>query len=308
MNLRTVFLALILLGSGFAVAGTGYIEMALISPERGNLTFSPGQVAVFVVQVIDGQGMMVDDAIIEADVAYSSNTIGNGIYGLRYQIENTTRQQIAMGMGARRGNQTARVSLALQISRALLAEFITPSENQNLTESGPVEVNILYPNGNTVMAGDFTMVIGNKSFALNRLEDAYIGFLNLSGESYGAKNISFFGKDDYGNRLDRTMVINYIENKDYTVYLVGLLVIAGGFGLSYFVYDWGSRIKKDYSALKKESAYLKVMDKRTHLEFLKRHIGESMFKKLALEYQQKLKDIDSIMVELEKMHRWLKWF
>ena len=152
------------------------------------------------------------------------------------------------------------------------------------------------------------MVIGNKSFELNRTGDVYRGFLNLSGESYGAKNISFSGKDDYGNRLDRMMIINYIESKDYTIYLVGLLVIAGGFGLSYFVYDWGSGIKKDYSMLKKEKAYLEVMDKRTHLEFFKRHIDENMFKKLALEYQQKLKDVDSIMVELEKRHMWLKWF
>jgi len=308
MTFRTVFLALILLGGGFAVAETGNIEMALISPESGNLTFSPGQVAVFVVQVIDGQGMMVDDAIIEADVAYSSNTIGNGIYGLRYQIENTTRQQIVMGMDARRGNQTARVSLVLQISRALLAEFITPSENQNLTEGGPVEVNILYPNGNTVMAGDFTMVIGNKYFALERTENVYIGFLNLSGEGYGAKSIYLSGTDNYGNQLDRTMVINYIESKDYTAYLVGLLVIAGCLWLSYFVYDWGSRIKRDYSTLKKEKAYLEAMDKRTHLEFLKKHISESMFKRLASEYKQKLKDVDRIMVELEKRHMWLKWF
>jgi len=304
MNLRVVFLGLILLGSGFA----GGMGIVLVSPDRGNLTFSPGQTAVFVVKVNDEHGAIVDDAIIEADIAYSSNTVGNGTYELRCRIENTVGQQVMIGVLAKRGNQTARESLVLQISRALSAELITPQENQNVIDSGPVEVRIEYPNGNPVMSGNFTMAVGNKSFGLNKTENGYTGFLNLSGESYGVKNISFSGKDGYNNRLDRMMVINYIESKDYAIYLVGLLVIAGGFGLSYFAYDWGSGIRKDYNALRKEKAYLEVMDKRTHLEFFKRHIDENMFKKLALEYQQKLKDVDSIMVELEKRHRWLKWF
>ena len=49
------------------------------------------------------------------------------------------------------------------------------------------------------------------------------------------------------------------------------------------------------------------MDKRTHLEFFKRHIDESTFKKLVLEYQQKTTDVDKIVAEMEKRHRWLRW-
>ena len=47
------------------------------------------------------------------------------------------------------------------------------------------------------------------------------------------------------------------------------------------------------------------MDKRAHLEFFKRHIDENTFKKLALEYQQKLKDIDRVMEQMRMKHRFL---
>jgi len=88
---------------------------------------------------------------------------------------------------------------------------------------------------------------------------------------------------------------------------VALLLIAGGSSAGYFVYKWGKDLSKDYKTLKKEKVYLETMDKRTHLEFFKRHIDENTFKKLVLEYQQKSTDVDRIITEMERRHRWLKW-
>ncbi len=292
-------------------APPGYIELKLISPEKGNMTFSPGQNIKFILQVTDDSKRTVSDAVVvlyaySAD--YTSTNLGNGLCEVYYQIDPHARESFPISFTARRQNQTSQsLLLVIGTSSILSMALISPQQDQGVSESQPIEVRIEYPNGDLVATGSFIALIGDRSFELNATGNVYRAVLNFSGESYGAKNISFSGEDSYGNQLDRMVVLNYIERKDYTIYLVGLLAIAGGFGLSYFAYDWGSGIRKDYQALRKEKAYLEVMDKRTHLEFFKRHIDENMFKKLALEYQQKLKDVDSIMVELEKRHRWLKW-
>jgi hypothetical protein len=239
---------------------------------------------------------------------YTSTNLGNGLYEISYKVSLSATGSFLISIMAMRGeNETDTLTFQVDISRTLDIEFLNPKQNADVMDSRQVEVKIKYPNGDPVLFGDFEMSLGNRTFVLGRVENKYRGFLNISGESYGAKNISFSGRDLNGNVLDGLLVINYVEKKDYTIFFVAFLAMAGAFGASYFLYKWGKDLSKDYKTLKKEKIYLETMDKRTHLEFFKRHIDENTFKKLALEYQQKTTDVDRIIAEMERRHRWLKW-
>ncbi len=288
-----------------------YIKLEPISPNATSMVLSPGQTALFNVRIKDERGRLVSNATVMLNpktMNYTSTNLGNGLYEVSYKVSlNATGSFLISIMATRGENETDTLTFQVEISRILDIEFLNPKQNADVMDSRQVEAKIKYPNGDPVLFGDFEMGLGNKTFVLGRVEDKYRGFLNLSGESYGAKNISFSGRDLNGNALDGLLVINYVEKKDYTVFFVAFLVMAGAFGASYFVYKWGKDLSKDYKTLKKEKIYLETMDKRTHLEFFKRHIDENTFKKLVLEYQQKTTDVDRIIAEMEKRHRWLRW-
>ena len=288
-----------------------YIRLELISPNAPSVVLSPGQNALFDVRIKDEKGKLVSNAtviLVPKTMSYTSTNLGNGLYEIKYRVNiNATGSFLVSIMATRGENETDTLTLQVNISRMLDIEFLNPTQNVDVTDSRQVEMKIMYPNSDLVLSGDFKMSLGNRTFTLEGVEDKYRGFLNISGESYGTKNISVYGQDVYGNSLDGLLVINYIERKDYTIFFVALLFIAGGSAAAYFLYTWGSGLSKDYKMLKKEKVYLETMDKRTHLEFFKRHIDESTFKKLVLEYQQKTTDVDKVVAEMEKRHRWLRW-
>ena len=295
-----------------------YIGLSLVSPKQTNVFLSPGQTVRFVLELKDENKRLVNNATIivyPATEKYSSGFMGDGQYEVTYQARTDASayfQSYTINMKAKRvlGSEeqfSQPISLSITLDRFLDAEFITPQQNQSVTESQPVEVKIKYPDGSPVLVGSFDMVFGEKTIPLVLSGDTYRAFLNLTNESYGAKNATFIGRDNYNNTLNNILVVYYTLKIDYTVYFVALLLIAGGSAAAYFLYTWGSGLSKDYKTLKKEKVYLETMDKRTHLEFFKRHIDESTFKKLVLEYQQKTTDVDKIVAEMEKRHRWLRW-
>jgi len=295
-----------------------YIGLSLISPKQTNIFLSPGQSVRFVLELKDENKRLVNNATVNVyptTEKYSSSFMGDGQYEVTYQARtNTTAyfQEYTINLRAKRYlnsqeqfSQT--ISLSITLDKFLDIDFITPQQNQSITGSQPVEVKIKYPDGSPVLVGSFGMIFGNETIPLALSGEAYRTFLNLTDESYGAKNITFIGRDNYDNTLNKILVVYYTYRIDYTVYFVALLLIAGGSSAGYFVYKWGKDLSKDYKTLKKEKVYLETMDKRTHLEFFKRHIDENTFKKLVLEYQQKSTDVDRIITEMERRHRWLKW-
>jgi len=288
-----------------------YIRLELISPNAPSMVLSRGQTVLFNVKIKDERGRLVSNATMMLNpktMNYTSTNLGDGLYGVSYKVSLSATGSFLISIMATRGeNETDTLTLQVNISRMLDIEFLNPAQNANVMDDRQVEVKINYPNGDPVMLGNFEMGLGNRTFALEKVGDKYRGFLNLSAESYGTKNISVYGQDVYGNSLDGLLVINYIERKDYTIFFIALLLVVGGSIMAYFVYTWASSLSKDYKTLKKEKVYLETMDKRTHLEFFKRHIDENTFKKLALEYQQKTTDVDRIITEMEKRHRWLRW-
>jgi len=295
-----------------------YIALSLVSPNVTDISLSPGQTVRFVLELKDENKGLVNNATVTVYPTaekYSSSFIGDGQYEVVYQTRtNTTSyfQEYTINLRAKRYlnaqeqfSQT--LSLSIVLNRFLDIYFVTPQQNQTVTESQPVEVKIEYPDGSPVLVGSFDMLFGEKTIPLALSGDTYRAFLNLTNESYGAKNATFIGRDNYNNTLNNILVVYYTQKMDYTVYFVALLLMVGGSAAAYFLYTWGSGLSKDYKMLKKEKVYLETMDKRTHLEFFKRHIDESTFKKLVLEYQQKTTDVDKIVAEMEKRHRWLRW-
>ena len=295
-----------------------YIGLSLISPKQTSVSLSPGQTVRFVLELKDENKRLVNNATIivyPATEKYSSSFMGDGQYEVVYQARTNASayfQSYTINMKAKRvqGSEdqfSQPISLSITLDRFLDIDFITPQQNQTVTESQPVEVKIKYPDGSPVLVGSFDMMFGEQTIPLVLSGDTYRAFLNLTNESYGAKNATFIGRDNYNNTLNNILVVYYTLRIDYTVYFVALLLMAGGSAAAYFLYTWGSGLSKDYKTLKKEKVYLETMDKRTHLEFFKRHIDESTFKKLVLEYQQKTTDVDKIVAEMEKRHRWLRW-
>jgi len=295
-----------------------YIELSLTSPKKTTLSLSPGQIIRLVFELKDENKRLVNNATIivyPTTEKYSSSFLGDGQYEVIYQARTnatTPFQSYTINIKAKRyiGSEeqfSQPISLSITLDRFLDIDFITPQQNQTLIESQPVEVKIKYPDGSPVLVGSFMMTVGNGTIPLSLSGETYRAFLNLTNESYGAKNITFIGRDNYNNTLNKILVIYYTYRVDYTIYFVALLAIAGGSSAAYFVYKWMKDLSKDYNALKKEKVYLETMNKRTHLEFFKRHIDENTFKKLVLEYQQKAADVDRIIAEMEKRHRWLKW-
>jgi len=295
-----------------------YIALSLVSPNVTDISLSPGQTVRFVLELKDENKGLVNNATVTVyppAEKYTSSFIGDGQYEVVYQARTNTAsyfQEYTINLRAKRYlnaqeqfSQTLPLSVVL--NRFLDIYFVTPQQNQTVTESQPVEVKIEYPDGSPVLVGSFDMLFGEKTIQLALSGDTYRAFLNLTNESYGAKNATFIGRDNYNNTLNNILVVYYTQRIDYTVYFVALLFIVGGSAAAYFLYTWGSGLSKDYKMLKKEKVYLETMDKRTHLEFFKRHIDESTFKKLVLEYQQKTTDVDKIVVEMEKRHRWLRW-
>jgi len=295
-----------------------YIALDLVSPNVTDISLSPGQIVRFVLELKDENKRLVNNATVmvyPTTERYTSSFMGDGQYEVVYQAGTNASayfQSYTINIRAKRyiGSEeqfSQTVSLYITLDRFLDIDFITPQQNQSVTESQPVEVKIKYPDGSPVLVGSFDMMFGEEAIPLVLSGETYRAFLNLTNESYGAKNATFIGRDNYNNTLNNILVVYYTLRIDYTVYFVALLLIAGGSAAAYFLYTWGSGLSKDYKTLKKEKVYLETMDKRTHLEFFKRHIDESTFKKLVLEYQQKTTDVDKIVAEMEKRHRWLRW-
>jgi len=310
MNFRMALLGLIIIGCAFAVPEK-YIKIELVSPSTPDMVLSPGQSVLFDIIIKDEAGLSVSNATVilaPKNISYTSTNLGNGLYEINYKVSLSATDPFLISIMAMRWeNETDNLTLQVSISRTLGIEFLTPAQNTNVMDSGPVEMSINYPNGDPVLSGGFAMSLGSRTLMLSRVEGKYRGFLNLSGEGYGTKNVLVYGMDPYGNSLNALLEVNYIERTDYTIFFIALLLIASGSAVVYFVYKWSSELSRNYEALKKERDYLETMDKRTHLEFFKKHIDENTFKKLALEYQQKTTDVDRIITEMERRHRWLKW-
>ncbi len=309
MNARIALLGLIMIGCAFA-AQERYISMGLVSPGTQDMVLSPGQSVLFDVAVKDEAGLSVSNATVILSgigMNYTSTSLGNGLYEINYRVSSSADSPFLIGITAMRwGNEAANLTLRISISRTLGAEFMTPAQDANVMDSGPVDMRIDYPNGDPVMSGSFAMNLGNKTLMLSGTDGGYHGILNLSGEGYGTKNVLVYGTDQYGNSLNSLLTITYTERKDYAIFFIALLLIAAGSVASYFVYTESSKLSKEYRAFKKERDYLETMDKKTHLEFFKKHIDEKTFKKLVLEYHNKSTDLDRIIASMERKHRWLK--
>ncbi len=204
----------------------------------------------------------------------------------------------------------------------------TAVSNNNTIRAGEALITIAYPDGSPVTDGNFSLVIGNKTYALEKKGNSWVALVDLGPEPLHNIDAKVMGQDVFGNKIESSVRVDYEppfnllwflkKNSSLIFTLISALFLAFVFNRKVIkprreralkrkkAMQERKKVREKYKELKKKMVKADWKIKEVETKLLARRIDEKTAHDLKAELEKEKIEINEEIAELEAHYPFLK--